>query len=431
MVADNILRKLGFIESQMALSHRYMGGTTQSTQAVVIDGALLELHIRESMIAITKKYNAFTLTISESEGHLVFVPSENQIYDESIFFEYNLSQSDLTEVILTEVDHTLDDTKFLWRLTVHGFKGGSRYLLLLTVHHSIIDGDGCIRVLNELLANVDSLGRGKNLAESSVIGFNKVEAFLPLNKNVKASSDKTKKFVEHSNDCVLAERKTCIVTEILTPYEYSALEKLSISERTSMHAVVVSAFLLASYESDLVDKNADLKTAVSLRTIPAIRREANGDLGCYISVASTQNNLLSKSLFEISRAYQGKILKSIIGECLQVNAIPFADMKSSIDKNLKRHQFYMGVGISDLGRIEVVTQYEKFKVVDFIPIACRVSGATSIVLHAYSFLEEGRFILNYTSPLLAKKTVEAVGKRIISILREALSDLAENKLINT
>lgn len=409
------LRKLSGIEARMAIFHNNLNGSTQGTQVIGITSMLSIDILKSALYYLYQKYVPLQCNIQLIEGDLHFC---HGVKFESIPFKVVEIEpnTDFESAIGYEVDQSLHQDVSLWKVTALVNTKTDRHKILITAHHAIIDANGMNVLAKSLFKIISTLLVGNEYHVDGICEFPKpVDDLL---KEQKIYNDQSVNIIPRQYDqyCSLDRRQTGWKALVINQHMLQAVLKRAEQDKLKIHSVISAAMCLAVSDSNLAAHPINFNTAVSLRFLQRADTEILNDLGCYMSIAKTFVDTCNESVSSLAKKYDRELLQKIMTLCIQKSHVDQAQLDIETKKLAHMDCFAHGVGITNLGVIDIPASYEGLEITDYMMLANRVAGNFSVVAHCYEFL--GRQYINfvYPKPLLSDATVnklcDAFSKRM-------------------
>ncbi|MCY4044262.1 MAG: condensation domain-containing protein [Cellvibrionales bacterium] len=419
---DKRVRLLGGMESRMAAFHSILSGSTQGIQVITLSDNVNEQLFKESAMVLYKRYQALQCVINEIDGEFYFIQTCD-IDDVGVEFTTINRSEEVDLYIREEVNTALDQDKSLWRIRLLKNKDNST-TLIMTVHHALIDGAGMFHLANDLLDIYQTkLSGNTNEKDLAMLGMHPaVDDFQRLKK---ASTPKNNPAIDsifpHSKTCSVSLRKTHWECIELSDKDTEKFKLVCSENGLKPHSVIAAILMRSAFKSGLTRSQATLSTATSLRHLVPTDIDADTELGCYISIASTCFDTETRTINESARLYDRELLMTMI----KTSQFRAATNQSEIVKQTRtlidNNEFTGGVGITNLGEVGVKTNYKAFDVIDYLMLANRNSANFALVAHCMEFKSRLKIIFVYPEPSLLNEQVEAVKAKFSATLEKYIS----------
>lgn len=419
---SDAIRRLGAIELSMAYNHQLLGGNTQGCQLVKIDALLPAEIIKAAAKELFLHFDALQSCISEKNGVPYFCYMRDFANIEVSHSTLNLSQT-WQSVFEDEVNAAIDQSVACWRLSSYFDPIGSATLIIITIHHSIVDASGVVAALKYLLSVIDRMIAGKQInREASVIFPLPIDNFLLESKAPPAPHNESVEHISHARHPVMVcDRRTRMELFTIGNEDLSLLNALCKSMRVSANSLFVSLFVRSCNHAGLFQKRIDLKSAVSLRARTPYTESGNHQLGCYITVTNCTFDLgMSNDVFDLCRSYDAQLFSAMLKTLPYKSSTSLVQLKSSVDQMVSQSSFVHGLGITNAGYIEK-GDYKGFNVLDWQSSNNRCGGNVAIVLHVIQFDHRLNLGLVYSEPLINDDIVRSVHLSF----RNALNDFIQ------
>ncbi len=398
-------RKLGAIETAMALSLGLTQGTTQGALVISLTGVMTQNALRDAAELVFYKYALLRCRIQIEADDLYFI-EHNDFERIAVDFVPMVNFDDWENQEIEELHDTLDQTKALWRLRLFSTAGGE-HKIVLVVHHGIVDADGAKALVRDLLSFTDILLRGKQVAFEAGGLPPSVDDILPVYVDRGADEVVRCDPIPYQTSVAIEVRRTRFLRTKLKILDYSVLGNNCRRDRISIDAAYAAALSFAAISSGLAHPPLAFKTAVSLREYAATKRQFTNELGCYIAVADTALEVKNPNFLATAQEYHKKLMAHTINHSLKKKNTSTAAMRRSIE-SAKSEQSFNGFGITNIGEMNPTAAFERFSIEDIYNLTNRVAGNHAFVLQVSTFRGEPRFIFTYVDQLLRKEVLEKI-----------------------
>ncbi len=397
------VRKLGGIEARMAAFHNYLQGSTQGTQVIGLTCVLPEATLMMALRHLFEKYEPLQCTIGMHEGQFHFYRNA-QFSDIALTFLAVDANTDIDALVQAEVDTPLQADAALWKLTALLDASTHQHKLVMTAHHAIIDATGMNALATSLLGMISALLSGSPVPRE-VCGFpDPVDDLLKV-QPVRAEVAPAVTTTRYAQTCPLTQRSTGWKAVVLKQNVLKRLQAAAARDRIKLHSLMSAAMCLAAADTALAVPPFAFHTAVSLRFLQRPAAAAANPLGCYMSIARSVIQSQDRDLAVLARNYERELLQRIITTCLQRPEVDHMSLEADVGKLGQLDHFVQGLGITNLGNIDIPTSLPGITVTDYMMLANRVSGNFSVVAQCYEF--QGEQIVNfvYPKPLMSDEAV--------------------------
>lgn len=417
---DALMRRLGYIESLMCVMHESMNGTTQAVQLLQIAGMYDFALVVKAARLLFEQYELLQCNIKKIDNDYYFEKSVqfNQINIKQVVID---DENAWLSLFSSETNMPLTASSSLWRLLVIVGPAFDEYRILFTCHHAIIDNDGMYAIATKFLSYFDAL-----LSNRTVVNKTGGEVPPPIDSFLRLSLENpilAPLYIgpAYTQRATVENRSTQCVHGHLDADEHHKLQMFCAKEKIKIHSLLGAALYKAAYKAGIVKSQIPFKTAVSLRVFPSLLRCKASQLGCYVSVAETPMTIQDKNILGLALEYEGALRNCIVKRCLTNVRFETASLKLAVDAQKENKHFVHGIGITNLGEVEVPVEFENFSLVNYIPIVNRVAGNFVFVLHAYSFRGVMNFSFVYADPLINKVKIERVRDLFVAQLSSLVS----------
>ncbi|NTS75294.1 hypothetical protein HR060_00325 [Catenovulum sp. SM1970] len=399
------IRKLGAIESRMALFHANLSGSTQGTQ--IIDFKANSLLSDELLIKalhyLYQKYIPLQCSIQNKNNELWFC--QNVDFTDIEIKIVQLSKGHEKQTIISDcVDKPLVQEKALWKITILKEDANENYTLAFSAHHSIIDANGMHELANTFFEILNTLLLKREYSLENVIELPEpIDDYLYGNvPNTPPTNLKPPR--QHDIECPISHRKTGWKNIIIEPEMLQSLNQGLTENKLKLNSIISAAFCLAIHDNAFLQTPFNFGTAVSLRFLQ--NNTAGSNLGCYMSIAENTIDTNNQNIVELATVYEKALLHKMMTSCLSPMDNNYEEIDSGTKKLSTLNQFIQGVGITNMGSIEITSNYEQLQIIDYMMLANRVAANFSIVIHCYEYLGKQHINLVYPQPCLSDEMVE-------------------------
>lgn len=411
------VRKLSGIETRMAIFHNNLQGSTQGTQIIGIECALSAHLLGVALRHLYDKYVPLQCSIQQIGGELQFC---HGVPFEAVPIRVIDAQPgiDLEAIAGDEVDQPLDAASVLWKVAAVLDSRGTAHKIVMTAHHAIIDASGMSALARSLFEIIDSLiVRGAWVTDAVSPFPLPVDDLLrePKGASVAALPAAPRR---HDQVCRLAGRRTGWKALVLDRQQLAVLVARADAERVKIHSVFSAAMCLAIEDIALLEAPIDFHTAVSLSFLRANHPGYANELGCFMAIASGAIDAREQTVSALAKKYGSELLRNIMTTCVQKSPVDTVQLEAATRKLAGLDLFAQGVGITNLGVIDIPGSYEALAVTEYMMLANRVAGNFAVVAHCYEFA--GRQYINfvYPKPILADAAVTALSAAFARRLEE-------------
>lgn len=398
-------RKLGNIETQMAVMHDVMNGTTQGSQITTLRGKIDFYALKEAAATIFWKYALLRCAIEKIDEALWFV--EHDEFSRIEISAVSIANAQEWEYFyLTELGKVLNQSRALWRVTLVSGPAKDEFRIVFTCHHAIIDGSGFYVLINELLAIVEKTMLGIIDSPDQVGMPEAIDEYL-LPANAELYTDSTQcGAIPYTRYASLSERRTRVAYRTTIQDQYERFEHRCKMDGINVNSALSAIIALASHAVNICMSPVSFKTAVSLRERVSTKPGYENKLGCYIAVADTAIEVAGKSVREIALNYEKKLFTYIVKNCLRRRDTDLTAIQIKVMSLDERKLFPQGIGITNLGKADLITQYKNFCIVDYEGINNRVAGNVAFVFHIVVLNATLKIKVVYPEPLIEDERIE-------------------------
>ena len=415
LLPTKMVRKLGAIETRMALFHANLKGSTQGTQVIFFNAAVARDQFFQAIKVLYEHYVALQCAIKKNTDGLWFYRSA-AFDDISVSHLHVDTSADIEAVIGGCLDQPIDAEQALWRVQLVSIGTSGQQMLLFSAHHSIIDANGMHDLANNFFRILSAVLSATTLPSLPIIDLPLAVDEL-LQPAVASVNSPLQSVRPHDSVCPIDYRRTGWQFVILQPDEAVALNNALQRDNVKLHSLVSAALCQALHAAEIVDDQFNFGTAVSLRFLQDSNPEYLNPLGCYMSIAANQLQI-DEDLVSFARQYDRALMQKIITGCLNKVETHYTEFEATTHKIASLDNFSQGAGITNMGHVSIAEQYPGIEITDYRMLANRVSANFSVVAHCYDFRGQQYIGLVYPKPCLADETVVRVAADLRRRLQE-------------
>ena len=400
-------RKLGHMETVMAMSQKFADGTTQGALVITVRGKITFSALLDAAEIVFRKYTLLRCMIETHLDDLYFV-EHNDFSRIAVNYKQVTSFDDWEDTEGEYLHDTIDHVSALWQLNLLS-KSEDEHKIVLVLHHAIVDADAAKEIIRDLLCYTDDSMRGIHVSFDPLGIPAAVDDFLSPYFGTSADGAIKCNPIPYHISSSIGSRRTRFMHDKLSVSDYSNLENKCKKDHISIDSAFGSALYLAVVSSGLANPPVAFRTAVSLREYAATKRPFMNELGCYIAVADTTLEVENQDFLLTANEYYKKLLVNTIKHSVKKKNISTVDVYNNIN-SMKTGNDFSGFAITNTGEMNPSAKFECFSVEDVYNITNRVGGNNAFVLQVSSFKGEPRFIFAYVDPLLHKNVFEVLCK---------------------
>lgn len=423
MVSNNIptnkLRTLGSIETRMALFHQNLNGSTQGTQTIDFEAEIASKLFYEAVAALYQKYVPLQSTIKRAEQQYAFY-KDAKLSDIDVNYIEVSTTKERDNLVRLALDNEIKATQGLWRISLVTNKTLNTHTLILSAHHAIIDANGMHHIAQSFFDFVASRLSGHSLFDETTIAFPlAVDDLMQPSKTTPPADQTMPRPFDES--CPIANRKTHWQDIKLNQSYMDRLNKNLESDNLKFHSIVTAAMCIALQKTQFLPAPFPFGTAVTLRFLQDANPANSNPLGCYMSIASNLIDGVEQDVAKLAAKYDRALMHKIMTTCLTKTEIDINQIDAGTKNIASQATFSQGVGITNMGDINIQSPHECIALTDYAMLANRVAGNFSIVTHCYSFNDVQTISLVYPNPLLS----EDWAKKITAEMKNLLNDYCD------
>jgi hypothetical protein len=418
--ATEVIRPLGAIESKMWAFHKNLNGSTQGTQVIDFESSLTEKYFFRAIEKLYDSYVALQVSIKKVDGTLSFVRdvSFSKVKVEYIIFD---SLNKRNEVISEYLDTPLTADENLWKVALLRKENTSNFSLVFSAHHAIIDANGMHDLADTLFDYIDQLLDGTDIIAKPVSSFPKpVDDLLhdiPTTNNADPGcitphytiSDIQARTTGWQNTKISKERFICLNEN---------LEKKGIK----FNALISSAMCLASEKLKIMKSPFNYGTAVTLRFLQDSHSQYSNPLGCFMSIATNTVDTQNHDLISLAKRYDKDLMFKIMTSSLAKEKIDIEQIKDATKNLSLSENFSQGIGITNMGKVNITTHRKNIVIHDYSMLASRVAANFAFVTHCYELNGVLNISVVYAKPSLPDKLVKELLKTAIELINNFIEE---------
>lgn len=426
-----VIRALGWIETRMAVMHREFRGTTQGCQICVLQGSVTRSSLHLAARALFQKYQSLRCVIRDDGEHSYFV--EHADIERVEVRHVSVAERDgwrggVEKAYNDELNTPLDPAVALWRLLLITGPRHDDAAVVLTSHHSIMDGGSMYVLADELLNHVDCVMSGGTIADDVRVPLPPpVDDYLAAGGATPGATPARVAAAEplqHRRVATLDQRRTVVEFFGLTDAEHRKLRFQAARDRVSVNSLIAAVIGKAFVESALGTGALPLKTAVSLRHLLDGAASPQRQLGCFITVANTPvARPEQQDLRALASDYQATLAGLFTGAGT-MPATSRATLASQLVALAESRHFAEGVGLTNVGKVAVTKKFRHFRLVDYAAVANRRAGNAAFVVSPISFEDELSLPVTFTEPLMDRDSIVRFGTTMTRLLSDYASQHA-------
>ncbi len=399
-------RKLGHVETVMAMSQKFADGTTQGALVITVRGKVTYGALIDAANMVFRKYTLLRCMIELHLDDLYFV-EHNDFNRIIVNYKQVISFEDWENTEGEYLHDTIDQARSLWQLSL--LDNDDEHKIVLVLHHAIVDADAAKEIVKDLLSFIDDIMCGTDVACEPLGMPPAVDDFLSPYFGAAAEGTVKCNPIPYHVHSSMESRRTRFQHDKLCISDYSILENKCKKDHISIDSAFSSALYLAAVSSGLAHPPVSFRTAVSLREYASTKRPFMNELGCYIAVADTTLDVQNQDFLLTANEYYKKLLTNTISHCVKKKNISTVDVYNNVE-SMKVGGNFSGFAITNTGEMNPSEEFECFSVEDVYNITNRVGGNHAFVLQVSTFKGEPRFIFSYVDPLLQKSKFDQLCK---------------------
>lgn len=420
-------RKLGFWESGQALLHDDAAGAGTIFMAAYIHGKVDHVLLRESLHLMFQRHPLLRATLHRThEGYFFNLSADfhsipiHFIHRDGEHHWLNIGQRDLSTQFPTH--------EYLWRAALV-YSKDEQNELILSFHHSIIDGLSCVNFVDELLRFYADLELQNFIQLKTLPLMPPVEellAFHPTNETIEneisllAKPGVTK--LDYQTFVPLEKREARNCVETITKERLRKIKESCHANRVNVNSLLYAALLLAQQQVIGKPIQTILTTPINLRGFcePKIDDKPMGVFISYIRDLSSEVDEKS-SLWEVARNYQERLhvlipKAAFLPAKFEMGDLPRLTPLFDLKEARERRCFPTSTCVTNKGQFDFPEIYGTLKLEAYFVTSSPKLGHIQIHLSVASILERMFLCFTYCHPLVETEYIQEVIKRFLTNL---------------
>ncbi len=303
--------------------------------------------------------------------------------------------------------------------------------IIATFHHAITDGMSCMCFIHDLLSYCQQIADGEHISEVATMELlppleNLLASSLTHQNKVEETPEKTHKEIPIPKLIIEGEvppsqRRTRLVTRILSPEMTLKLKERYKQEKTTIHGALCAAMLLGTAKIAFTDTPHSLSCGSSVNVRKFCEPEVNDEYIGDFALVVTEHHTLDQTtnFWDLARECKSKISYSIS------RGFPIQDKLRNLDKDLiikiseEQNGRNEALHISNLGQTKFLNEYGIFKMKSlyFVP-GVHLMGAC-LWLGVVTFHEQVFCSFAHVVPVVSAKTAELLADSVIATIQKA------------
>lgn len=425
-------RKLGFWETGATLLHDQAAGTGILFALANIKGKVDPALVREALYLMHQKYPLLRATIQKDGNRPSF--ELNAPFEEIPFEQIHRKGEKYWEEIAERNMRILFPTnRHLWR-SILLVDDGEQAELLFFFHHAIMDGQACIRFIDELLRRYVEL---EILAPFEIVPMEllpPVENFLDkhpsphsIKETLKQIVDKPRTNFQYQKFVPIGERTTKFQ---IIPLESSFLKHLTTlchRRKLNVNSLLYSALILAVQRLEGKKLDILVPTPINLRKFCA-SYSLDDYIGSLVSYICDHFEGIGSNtdVWSLAKTYQEKLANLIPKTAFlptDFTVDEIGELNHYLDiKNIGQENFFrFPLTITDEGKFELPDIYGSLKLDAFYVTHSLQSGVTMINLSVTSVLGKMFFCFSYPYPLVDNEYPLKLSHTMLDLLKKEVA----------
>ena len=408
-----VVRKLGLVETQMSLFHARKGGTTQCMQVIQLTGSPAAQRLRVAAHWLFDNFQVLRCTVTKESDGLYF--AESARFEDISVRVTNVTSDvafELEACVDARLNAVLDPGKSLWAVEL--VQAADAAYLFLIFHHSIVDAPSLFRIARTVLAVLD----GDDVPSQSVCEAvpESVDQRMPAGQALPVAPGNTLGYAQ--NAPLDARRSRSILTSLSLETSIAVRDfcrRTDIQSNSFLAAATAIEFQRVTGIADPIE----IKSAVSLRDglVPISSRTA---LACYIATASARLHCTPGDPVRIARDYQAQMYRDVLTNAIKRTEFTLSRMDTAISSVDSAGRFVHGIGLTNLGEVQIAVAFRNFRVVNYWGMSNRNAGNGAVVVTALELAGRFAFSFVWVDPLIDSSTIRTFVRNFDSRLKGCL-----------
>jgi len=435
-------RKLGFGEGYSKFCHDYAAGTTILSGVVQVRGALKAQTVREALSIVQLRHPMLRAGFMDKEDDFDYFTFDEEPKTLPLTVMDRSGRDDWIDFHQKEyLTPFTDADDYLWRTTFLQNKEdeSGEHELVASFHHSTSDGISLASFFKDFLYCCRCLADGENPDVKSLPITPSGEELLNLGtswpawiaRNAVAAAFyllEENKLYGYEAHAPLQLRRTRHVYHELDREYLPLLIALCKANGVTITALFSGVLMKACNEILGTEKGKSRQIAF---TPFSLRKRfdpplGNEHLGLYVGFVNTKYRVGPKNTVWDLAARFGEQLEKGIQRDIRM---PGEFRKSlgrrfltSFDKGLLKDVFQYGVGVTNIGAIDISARQGPFEITRIHFGTCRNWGDWLMLVHTSSLDGKLFFCSCYTEPLLGRDAAEKIMSRFVALLKGTVNE---------
>ena len=386
-------RKLGYLEALCASLCETGNNTSTVVSTCDLEGELDQEIMVGAIEVMFDKHPMLRCTIVKEEGDWFL---EESAQFENVAIEFLSYKKGIQKIVDREMTHQIDPSKAMWRLSIlidDRKRKVKNHSLVLTTHHSIVDGDSACIFFQDLMKMYEKLEENPNFRPDSLPFLDNIEELLDTNKSFEEYLDEKKEITsfqfdhqKFEKDVPLEKRTTRSKYINFGPEQLQAIVRSAKEHRLTVNHILSSAMLLAY--ADFMGKKVKVPLIIPIamrdKAIPKIGFEHFGVFVGFLQVNFSVDPKVDP--FELAASFKEQFDIEVETQAYKPHPL---EMKT--DELIEKFQdfqpassdaFPMGLLLSNLTRFPLNPNLKRHKLKTLHFTACRNGADIPFVIHA-------------------------------------------------
>lgn len=421
-------RLLGSWESGFRSAHDMLHGTMLVVSKAHIVGVYDLKKIQQAFALLFQQHPLLRATVEIKGYNAYFVLNAN--FANIPIRELN-NLENWQDHFELEIHQPLHPEQYLWRISLA--KSSKGFDMFIITHHAIADALSIINLLDQFMKCYSELFRNVTPALQTLKFLKNIEYYLKetndwqkFAKNYLELDQQSIDKIPYENNSVIAERRSRSQFFTLDPILLGHILTKCREKQLTFNSLLNSIMLLTQVKVNPHFTNASLKTPVNLRSYaePKIALE---NIGCFLSIVETIHRDVKSEddVWKLAETFQKQLYNAIP----KIGFLPRTTDYAEVDvalltqlfgvSNAKRRTYLPNTfGVSNIGKVEIQTEYKNFMLEDFVFSTNHLVGNYYMFLSALTLYDELKLIFSYVTPLISENSAAQFIKEFMKIIKK-------------
>ncbi len=426
-------RQLGLWESICALTYDLHHGTFNTCICINLQGSLNFDLLSRALNKLFLKHPLLHATINLKEDGYYYLHLNAEF--NNIPIEQKVLQKENAATYLDYfaqgVNKNLQPELYLWKTLLLTVAETEDHYLLISFHHSIIDGISQRTFINDLLSFYKELALGNDAPVTPLTLLPSIEKMLPGRVTWQKYNANMKEVIQKYGPVLLlpyskpfSSPEQIETKVILCDIEESLTQKLIAKchqDRIKVHSILSAALFLAAEKVEETVNGMSIYHAINLRKL-AIPQVSDENIGCFVDAVLTIHQHFPLNLSLLARIIEHQLIenRALIGipppnfdmAMLRKQAQHYNDTVSA-------HQYFsFGLCISNWGQVTFKEQFGSLKLLSIHRSTGLEAGYYPTSLHIATINNQIQGAFSYAEPFFSQQRAEDYASEFHTIISE-------------